>query len=200
VVKLGGSLIGSPHLLPWLDRLAESRGAAIIVAGGGPFADAVRLAQQTRPFSDGAAHAMAILAMEQYARMLAALEPRLRLAATRAAISGACRAGATPLWLPSRMTSGAPDIPESWDVTSDSLAVWLARRLALRRVLLVKSAPLMTSPRVAALVAAGFVDPLLPRFLAGGGIECRCIEAAAVPSTAALAEGRSVGTLISLDD
>ena len=40
------------------------------------------------------------------------------------------------------MTTGAPDIPESWDVTSDSLAVWLARKLGVPRVLLVKSAAL----------------------------------------------------------
>jgi aspartokinase-like uncharacterized kinase len=73
VVKLGGSLIESPHLSTWLTYLAASRGHAILVAGGGPFADAVRIAQRQRPFADKAAHLMAILAMEQYAVMLAAL-------------------------------------------------------------------------------------------------------------------------------
>jgi aspartokinase-like uncharacterized kinase len=202
VVKLGGSLIASQHLQAWLTALAASRGAAVIVAGGGPFADAVRAAQEQHPFDDRAAHRMAILSMEQYALMLAALEPSLRPAASATAIRAAARAGAAPVWLPARMSFGAPDIPESWEVTSDSLAVWLARRLDLTRVLLVKSAALPVARVPAAeLAAVGIVDPMLPRFLAGSGIECRCIEAAGAPEfAAALAEGRLAGTLLSLDE
>lgn len=202
VVKLGGSLIASPHLQAWLAALTASRGAAVIVAGGGPFADAVRIAQEQRPFDDRAAHRMAILAMEQYALMLAALDPGLRPAASVTAIREAARAGSAPVWLPARMSFGAPDIPESWEVTSDSLAIWLARRLDLARVLLVKSAPLPVARVPAAeLAAVGIVDPMVPRFLAGSGIECRCIEAAGAPEfAAALAEGRLAGTLLSLDE
>jgi aspartokinase-like uncharacterized kinase len=202
VVKLGGSLIESPHLSTWLTHLAASRGRTILVAGGGPFADAVRIAQRQRPFADKAAHLMAILAMEQYAVMLAALEPGLRPAASRAAIEASRREGVTPVWLPSRMTAGAPDIPESWEVTSDSLAVWLARKLGLRRVLLVKSAVLPGGSATAtALAEAGIVDPLLPRFLAGSGIECRCIAAAGAADFAvALAVGRLTGTLLGGND
>jgi aspartokinase-like uncharacterized kinase len=202
VVKLGGSLIESPHLFTWLTHLSASRGRTIVVAGGGPFADAVRMAQRQRPFADKAAHLMAILAMEQFALMLAALEPGLRPAASRAAIEAARREGVTSIWLPSRMTMGAPDIPESWDVTSDSLAVWLARKLGVSRVLLVKSAVLPTeTASVVGLAKAGIVDPLLPRFLAGSGIECRCIEAAgAADFAAALAAGRLAGTLLGGND
>ncbi len=202
VVKLGGSLIELPYLSAWLTHLAASQGRSILVAGGGPFADAVRIAQRQRPFADKAAHLMAILAMEQYALMLAALEPGLHPAASRAAIEASRREGVTPVWLPSRMTTGAPDIPESWEVTSDSLAVWLARKLGVSRVLLVKSAVLPTeTASVVGLAKAGIVDPLLPRFLAGSGIECRCIEAAgAADFAAALAAGRLAGTLLGGND
>ena len=202
VVKLGGSLMASPHLSTWLATLSASRGAAVVVAGGGPFADAVRIAQETTPFDDRAAHRMAILAMEQYATMLAALEPALRPAASRTAITAAAQAGAPPIWLPARMSFAAPDIPESWEVTSDSLAVWLARKLGLAQVLLVKSAALpMERVPAAELAEVGIVDPLLPRFLAGSGIECRCLEAAGAPAfAAALARGRLAGTLLSADE
>lgn len=202
VVKLGGSLMASPHLSTWLTTLSASRGAAVIVAGGGPFADAVRIAQETTPFDDRAAHRMAILAMEQYAIMLGALEPGLRPAASRAAITAAARTGATPIWLPARMSFDAPDIPPSWEVTSDSLAVWLARKLGLPQVLLVKSAALpMERVPAAELAEVGIVDPVLPRFLAGSGIECRCLEAAGAPAfAAALAQGRLAGTLLSADE
>jgi 5-(aminomethyl)-3-furanmethanol phosphate kinase len=202
VVKLGGSLNESPYLSTWLSHLAASRGRTILVAGGGPFADAVRIAQRQRPFANKAAHLMAILAMEQYALMLTALEPGLRPAASRAAIAAARHEGVTPIWLPSRMTVGAPDIPESWDVTSDSLAVWLARKLGMPRVLLVKSAVLpRASTSAAALAAAGIVDPQLPMFLAGSAIECRCIEASGAEDfAAALATGRLAGTLLGGND
>jgi aspartokinase-like uncharacterized kinase len=198
VVKLGGSLLGSPHLQPWLAALAASAGAAVVVPGGGPFADAVREAQARHAFGDQAAHRMAILAMEQFAHLLQALEPRLVLADSAASIDAAARAGQTPVWLASRMTFAAADIPESWDVTSDSLALWLAAALGLPGVLLVKSARLPRAGTSAgALAAAGIVDPLLPGFLADTGIECRCIEADRSQDFArALKAGRPAGKRI----
>ena len=46
VVKLGGSLAYASELPRWLSALAEGAGGrAIIVPGGGPFADQVRHAQ-----------------------------------------------------------------------------------------------------------------------------------------------------------
>jgi aspartokinase-like uncharacterized kinase len=197
VIKLGGSLLGSPHLAGWLDALAASRGATVVVAGGGPFADAVREAQRRRPFGDRAAHRMAILAMEQYALMLADLNPALRPAASRAAIAALRRAGRTPVWLPSRMTLGAEDLPESWNLTSDSLAVWLGGVLRIRRVLLVKSAALPDGDACAAdLASAGIVDPLLPEFLRRTGVECRCVSDGQV---AAFAAGKLLGTRLAID-
>jgi len=195
VVKLGGSLLGSDHLGAWLTALGDLAGEAVVVPGGGPFADAVRDAQRRTPFGDGAAHRMAILAMEQYAFLLAALEPRLCPADSPSRIAAARRAGQTPVWLPSRMTLGARDIPESWDVTSDSLAIWLADALKVRRVLLVKSAKIAaTGVTAAALAADGIVDPLLPRFLADRDIDCRLSAAGeAQRFAAAVAARRSFG-------
>ena len=139
---------------------------------------------------------MAILAMEQYALLLSALEPRLLPADSPRRIAAVCRAGRTPVWLPSRMTFGAPDIPESWDMTSDSLAVWLASALRIRQVLLVKSARFAaTAATAASLASEGIVDPLLPRFLASGKIDCRLIGVAAAERfAAALSAKRPYGT------
>src|SRR6476646_6107739 len=92
VVKLGGSQARSSHLASWLDVLSRCGGRAVIVAGGGPFADAVRTTQPAMGFDDRAAHHMALLAMEQYAVALASLQPRFTLAASVAAIRHALRA------------------------------------------------------------------------------------------------------------
>lgn len=172
VVKLGGSLAGSDHLAGWLDALAACGGRAAIVPGGGVFADAVRSAQPRLGFDDAAAHAMALLAMEQYGLALASLRPGFRMAASPAAIRRTLREKRVPIWAPAAMVLGAADVPASWDVTSDSLAAWLAGHIGARRLLLVKHGAAFDGPvSTFDLAARGMVDPALPRFLAGCGAQ-----------------------------
>ncbi len=77
IVKLGGSLARSERLTAWLDSLAEAAGEVVVVPGGGPFAERVREMQQRWRFDDPTAHHLALLAMEQFGRMLAVLRPGL---------------------------------------------------------------------------------------------------------------------------
>ncbi len=78
VFKIGGSLHANPQLRGWLGTLAvHGAGRVVIVPGGGPFADAVRAVQARWGFPDADAHFMALQAMDQYGRMLVAIEPRL---------------------------------------------------------------------------------------------------------------------------
>ncbi|MGH8509468.1 MAG: hypothetical protein ACREVH_12240 [Gammaproteobacteria bacterium] len=167
VVKLGGSLVYARELPWWLSALAEGGGGrAIIVPGGGPFADQVRHTQSEWKFSDEAAHAMAVLAMEQFGLMMIGIEPRLVPARDWAQIENTLASGRVAVWLPCDMARGHDGIPRCWDVTSDSLAAWLARTLAARHLLLVKSAPAPLGDRgVSELARQGIVDVALPRFL-----------------------------------
>jgi 5-(aminomethyl)-3-furanmethanol phosphate kinase len=169
VVKLGGSLGEGEHLPAWLASLAPGAGRTVVVPGGGGFADAVRAAQRRHGFSDRAAHAMALLAMEQYGLMLADLLPALAPCRTLDAIGAALARRRVALWLPTELVLAEAAIPASWDVTSDSLAAWLAQRLGARRLVLVKSvaAPPPLEPR--RLAAAGLVDRAFPDFAAGLG-------------------------------
>ncbi len=135
IVKLGGSLHDAPELRPWLAALATAPGPPrILVPGGGPFADAVRDAQARLGFHDLAAHRMAILAMQQYGLVLQALEPRLGLAETEAEL----RDGRPVVWLPWELAGRDETIEASWEITSDSLALWLAHKLEAPLLLLVK--------------------------------------------------------------
>ncbi|MFO1050162.1 MAG: aspartate/glutamate/uridylate kinase [Geminicoccaceae bacterium] len=162
VVKLGGSLHDAASLRPRLAELATMPGPPrIVVPGGGPFADAVRAMQPRLGFSGLAAHRMAILAMQQYGLALQALEPRLTLAQTDAELR-ATRAG---IWLPWELAGMSREIEASWDVTSDSLAAWLAARLGAGVLILVKSAPIEPGEATAAeLAGRGLVDPAFPAF------------------------------------
>ncbi|AWJ82171.1 aspartate/glutamate/uridylate kinase (plasmid) [Azospirillum sp. TSH58] len=172
VVKLGGSLWRAPELRSWLEILAAARRLRVVVVpGGGPFADAVRDAQPALGFGDRAAHRMALLAMEQYGTALADLEPRLTPARSLADLRG--RPSPT-VWMPLPLADSA-DVAESWDVTSDSLAVWLAGALGATCAVLVKSASLPDATVPATrLVAEGVVDPALPGRMAryGGAVWC----------------------------
>ena len=167
VVKLGGSLAWASELPRWLSALAEEAGGrAIIVPGGGPFADQVRYAQSEWKFSDDAAHAMAVLAMEQFGLMMTGIEPRLAPVRDRAQIANALASGRVAVWLPRDMMRGHDGIPRCWGVTSDSLAAWLAHTLAARHLLLVKSVPAPPGDReVSELVREGIVDAALPGLL-----------------------------------
>jgi aspartokinase-like uncharacterized kinase len=99
------------------------------------------------------------------------------------------------------MLRDAKDVPWSWDVTSDSLAAWLAGRIGATRVLLVKHLhPPPGRLRSAELVAGGIVDPAFPRFLRASGAHAAIAgpdghAAAAI----ALRNGAMVGTAIELD-
>src|SRR6266571_3508838 len=138
IVKIGGSHAFSAHLKDWLGAMSTCAGHVVVVPGGGPFADAVRAAQPRMGFDDRAAHHMGLLAMEQYGCALASLGAGLTLARSAAAIRRALRDQRVPVWSPLPMALRAHDVPWSWDVTSDSLAAWLAGRLGAKRVVLVK--------------------------------------------------------------
>lgn len=195
IVKLGGSLVGGPELAEWVRALVDA-GPVVIVPGGGPFADAVRAAQPRIGFDDATAHHLALLAMEQLGRALVAMDRGLRAAPTRTALTRALGRGLVPVWLPARMVLRRPEIPASWEVTSDSLAAWLAGELGADRLLLVKAAPPPAESASAdELARAGLVDPRFAGFLARSGATAWCVGAdQPAVAAAALRAGAGAGT------
>jgi aspartokinase-like uncharacterized kinase len=159
VVKLGGSLCADPVLPQWLDLLAQLGGGRVtLVCGGGTFADEVRRLQSHWQFNDLAAHNMAVLAMAQTAYQLNALNPALQLAASRSDIRRVLHKGQTALWLPFELQREQPDGQTNWEVTSDSIALDLARRLNAERLVVVKSCRVALTSTLAQLSEEGVVD------------------------------------------
>jgi 5-(aminomethyl)-3-furanmethanol phosphate kinase len=169
VVKIGGSLADDPVLASWLQELASlGGGRVVIVSGGGDFADQVRLAQARWHFDELAAHNMAVLAMAQGAYMLQGLCPDLVLAFSEADIGAALRRAKVPVWVPLPWLLGREDESlASWELTSDSLAAWLANQLNAERLLLVKSCEVAPGQQLQDWVAAGIVDAQLPKLTQG---------------------------------
>jgi aspartokinase-like uncharacterized kinase len=199
VVKLGGSLIFSPELSPWISALTVPGNAPLVVVpGGGPFADEVRRVQQARRFDDATAHRMAVLATEQYGLLLCAFSDRLVPAATASEIRAAQRAGHVPIWMAGAMTRDATDIEACWDVSSDSLAAWLAVKLAASALILIKSAqPPERAITAGELSRSGLVDPVFPGMVRGAAFAIRCLGPGGQPEFArALADGTLPGVAI----
>lgn len=166
VVKVGGSLLADPcRLARILAGLCDPRsGPVVVVPGGGPYADAVRADQAALGFDDARAHRLALDAMGRMATHVAGLEPALTVAATVPACAAILAAGGTPVWDPVALRAGHPGIPESWDVTSDSLALWLAAEIGAAACILIKSVPPPPGMDWTALAGLGFVDAAFPVF------------------------------------
>ena len=197
IVKLGGSLHDAPELQTWLEALATVSGPSrIVVPGGGPFADTVRSAQARLGFDDRAAHRMAVLAMQQYGVMQQAQEPRLRLAETEEELKQ-LPPSAAAVWLPWALAGREEELEASWDVTSDSLALWLACRLAAPLLLIVKSVTVDAAEASAAeLASAGVIDAAFPRLLPAFGGTARLLHRASVAQLPAALAGEAIGCLL----
>jgi 5-(aminomethyl)-3-furanmethanol phosphate kinase len=169
VVKLGGSLMGTPALIGWLDALTQfGDGKVVIVPGGGVFADAVRDAQVKTGIDDVTAHQMAVLAMDQYATLMTGLNADLVMASSELEIAECGWQHRAVVWKPSLMVLADRDLPMNWDLTSDSLAAWLAAKLNAEHLLVVKSMDVKGAETVDVkdLMFEGAVDPYFDSFIA----------------------------------
>ena len=139
-IKIGGSLYDSSYLVEWLNVIDQYSSAKIvIIPGGGPFADQVRLTDEKYQLNPIHSHNMAVMGMQQYGFLLASLCPMMILAKTINEIHAAWKNSKVAIWEPYKMISEECELEKTWDVTSDSLAVWLANKLSLKNLLLVKS-------------------------------------------------------------
>ena len=141
LVKVGGGLL---EVEGTLARACDAVAAAarhhalVVLPGGGPFADAVRDFEREHGLTADAAHWMALLAMDQYAWVLAERIAGAMLVESAAEVSDALAAGSIPVLAPFRWTRAADVLPHNWNATSDSVAAFLAGALAVRALVLIK--------------------------------------------------------------
>jgi 5-(aminomethyl)-3-furanmethanol phosphate kinase len=163
LVKVGGSLLGLPDLGIRLHGLAEHLSAdqVLFFPGGGPTANLVRDWHSRFQFDEEAAHQLAVRSLRLNAELLARLMPEVPLGngyeKSRMMILD-------PVLLLDRYDSECPDDapPHTWDVTSDSLAAWIALRWPTEDLLLLKSVPCPIGQTVTAASRIGLVDPYFP--------------------------------------
>jgi 5-(aminomethyl)-3-furanmethanol phosphate kinase len=143
VIKIGGGLSESPGALDAVCAAVSGLGRArriVVVPGGGPFADAVRRFDASHGLSADAAHWMAILAMDQYAHVLAERIVGARIMEEPGAIEETIGTAGVAVLAPSRWMRAADVLPHTWQATSDSVAAFVAGALDAERLILVKPA------------------------------------------------------------
>jgi 5-(aminomethyl)-3-furanmethanol phosphate kinase len=137
VVKIGGGLLRDEGLDGLRRGCAEAielaRGRPVLVVpGGGPFADAVRAVDAQVRLADDVAHALALRAMDQLGALLAPLLPGAEVLDRLVAPARLGLLVAAPAF------DARAGVPQSWDVTSDSLAVLAAGAIKAHEAILLK--------------------------------------------------------------
>ncbi len=170
-VKLGGGLSAAPTAFAAAVAAigaAAERCRLVVLPGGGPFADAVRAFDAGAGLSPDAAHWMAILGMDQYAFAIADRLECGVVVRDPDGIQAALAAGNVPVLAPFRWMHAADVLPHSWDVTSDSIAAFLAGALDASVLVLLKPVAgkpdALVDPAFRAILPAGLrVESLGPQ-------------------------------------
>ncbi len=173
VIKVGGSLFDWPELPGRLTEMLDARQAAdrderlVLIAGGGPAADVVRALDRIHGLGDRSAHRLALHAMDLTAIILAELLPGTVPVQSLDTFRVVCSAGSILVLAPRLIVdeiehSGRDGLSASWDVTSDTIAAWIALHIGADRLILLKSAPLPIGTTRLGAARLGLVDPMLP--------------------------------------
>lgn len=172
VVKVGGSLFDLPDLgkqiRAWLKK--EKPGISVFIAGGGELVEAIRRIDTVQPLSEECAHYLCLDAMDIMAKLLHHLLPKSSLCTSLNQVreeKAELMIFQLSMWLQFVEPSCYPGtkLPESWDVTSDSIAARLAICTGADELVLLKSAD-PPSRDLQELSDVGYVDNFFPKLAA----------------------------------
>lgn len=194
VVKIGGSLIKeapelvdrlvrefgseSPNLVNEVEVSGRLSFSILIVPGGGIFADAVRAADERFSFGADAAHWMAILGMEQYACYLQDKSSALATDSITDLPQG------VSILFPYRLLKTEDSLPHTWDVTSDTIAAWVAVQIGAVFVKATDVDGIFGEGKLVREISASnfrgscssCIDRALPQFLLKNKMECLIVN------------------------
>ena len=175
VVKLGGSLLTMPNLKQKFQKWCceNPHPLTLIIVGGGPVVEAVRQVHLANPLSEEFAHWVCMDLLQHTARIAHQVLGNVDLLETMAdlqqSLSDSNVNSTTPIIAVVQVAicfareNPNMGLPESWDVTSDSLAAAFCNMVAAEELVVMKScdAPNDGSD-LESRADFGFVDPFFP--------------------------------------
>lgn len=182
VYKLGGSLLDLPEVperlhallnqpFPFFAMHVAKKNKRLVVVGGGPLADAVRQWDRTHGLGDELAHRLGIQSMSFNAQLVAAILQDAQLVTSRAEASDVWGQGRVAVlrvaeFVEAEERQSHDILPRSWDVTSDSVAAYVAHQWPADGLVLLKSISVPSECDAASASSRGLVDAHFP-LLAG---------------------------------
>jgi aspartokinase-like uncharacterized kinase len=142
------------------------------------FADTIRAADEKFSLSADAAHWMAILGMEQFAFYL-----KDKSNAEAINLITGIPPGVSILF-PYRLMKTEDPLPHTWDVTSDTIAGWVAKQIGAVFIKATDVDGIFMEGKLVSEVSAssfkgscpGCIDPALPPFLLKNKMECLIVN------------------------
>jgi aspartokinase-like uncharacterized kinase len=151
----------------------------LVVVGGGELVESIRRFDVAHGLCEQEAHWLAIDAMSVSARLVAALLPEAKL---QLRVQPCFELDLSILDVRDFMqqdASSADALPETWAVTSDSIAARIAERIGAAELVLLKSTlpevDKVTAATLETLAAVGYVDGFLAK-CASAKIPLRCVN------------------------
>jgi aspartokinase-like uncharacterized kinase len=164
VYKVGGSLLDLPELAERLYALLWSRSHTrpLLIAGGGAAANLVREWDSIHQLGEERSHWLALKSMELNEAVLTSIAPSGLRVGTRKEAEAAWKAEQVPILalLDAVFDDeiAAIPFPHTWDLTSDTLAAWVALCWQAEELVLLKSVALPEGLPIDAGFDAGLVD------------------------------------------
>ena len=179
VVKVGGSVAEfAEKLLQDLKTLVEVDKSLkiLIVPGGWIFAEKVRELWKKGMIDDEAAHWMAVECMDVYGYYLSRFAGAV-IPASFNELLEELRPGVQVL-IPGKLVRNHDELPHSWEVTSDSIAIWVARKIGAGTIIkatdvdgLVIGGKLVSRISASKLHNETCIDSFAPKLLSEYGLD-----------------------------
>ena len=126
VVKIGGSLFPD-YAINLAEKLKNTN--SLIILGGGEFANLIRKYDSNQNFSKKISHWTAIDCMDIIAKLVCDKVKSAKLVYDLNEVNKVVDEGFTPIFAVSKFLKMENPFECSWDVTSDSIAAYMAHRL-----------------------------------------------------------------------
>lgn len=166
--KIGGSLLDWSDFPDRLQKFLDQLDApAVLLVGGGGCADIVRQWDRIYNLGEEKSHHLAIHSLSLTAQLLVTLLQDASLVSNQEqldlAIANQHIAVLEPgCWIESMEASSSVELPHHWNVTSDTIALWLAAKLGMNRLILLKSVDFPSEIGLETAAQAGLIDAGFP--------------------------------------
>jgi len=182
LIKIGGSL--AYYVKPLLNKLksfSSKENKILVVPGGGMFADVVRDLDRDVKLSNRGSHRLALMAMDMMGVYFSDVSHIMTVDSLYDA-KVALRDRNIVILLPSKVVLSTDELPHSWEVTSDSIALYIGKLLKLKRVIVVTDVDgiydrypggkLLNTISAKSIRGFTSVDSYLPKLLMRYKMEC----------------------------